>query len=1490
METIRKTITTLLLSAIVCVPTLAQETNCDDGIDNDGNGFVDCFDSSCSGGSSCTDFFFGNSVECQDEPTEDPTFSIRVQWGSADRTANSHATPTVGDIDQDGTPEIVVSNKHAQTVAVLDGVTGNTEFTIPLSFQPENGIAIGNIDSSNDECAWIFVGEDRGNGDLAAFDCTGAEMWTATVGDKVGMLGLADFNGDGQAELYYGDEIRNALTGAVIVAESGNLEVDFTHGSIAVDALDASECATCDGLELITGNEIWAIDISTGSKTLAKDMNDVLAAQGETGTYHPKYYPNWGGENWTNVSVADFNLDGNVDVLMPGALGSDYNGTTTIFFWDVANESVRMYSDLTNNHSRGTGRINIADVDGDGALNANFVSDQKLYSLDTMMNPIWIKGIKEGSSGFTGCTLFDFDGDDAAETIYRSESQLLIIDGTDGSTRTTAPCISRTQEEYPIVADVDGDGASEICVTCYTSDAMSFSPYSNSEFGHVRIFESDGEVWQPSRTVWNQHGYYNVNVDDDLSIPAQQQNHTAVFGQDCDTGTGENRPLNTFLTQSTILESNGCPSFVSPDINLIAIDDATASLCPETEFDVTFTLRNDGDTDLSGTLPLAFYKGDPRTADAELIFVDSYPLDNFLVDSSLTITRTVEGSGGDFDLYLLINDAGSQPPVTIGTASIPECETGNNLASRAVTSAPFELTALKVSDNEKCDDTASDNGEAIAYYEGTIGGGTETLYFENFEDLADGTTEDTGATGWTRTKASKTDLAAVSSRLGTKAFEANDTDGIVQWTSDELDISSYEDVSISVDLTASTRMENADYMEVYFNVDGVTDPNPDTFNGSFGFQSVSQTGVNGSTLQIVVIARNSANNERYYLDNVIVTGTLGEQTGQFTEANGFTFSWYDENMLTVLYEGSSVTGMPEGTYQVQGYFAEGDCYSDVQTVVIDLVEPAPFTVIGTEVAPLTDCVTPDGEASVVVEEADLTITTTGYTFTWFNSDDLSTPLVTGTSLTGANAGTYIILAEHIATGCTEQGSVEITSTQTPTETPQLVSKDDVSSCVDPTNGSITVDVDGQVGGLQFDWYEGTVAVGDPIHSATGNLGATLDNIGVGDYTVTATGTSGCISAPLTITVGSTVVFPDPTVATTDNTSCNIANGSASADGDGAGTVAGYDFDWFAGNNTLAENQLPSAIAGTVLSNNDSEVTGMPGGTYTLVVTDQASGCATTTTLEITDAYTDPLFEDAYSLVDTDQALEVEGQAHVETAQIIAGMQAVTISYWVNLSTDNYTNDARIFSSGGTGENQVLLWSDNHDGLAFVMKTENDGGRGRINTAFKPTGWTQVVGTWDGTTGDMAIYANGVLLGTTNYVGTGLGIIDTGNPMFLARDGNLGAKKFEGQVDEFRIYNKALSQAEILAQMCTALTGSEDGLVLYYDFDELTLSSTTIQDKSTDPVSTTGSLMRTNAPLGSFTLPAAEIECANVDVDPNSTCDAANPNGPNRHFRIHHASN
>lgn len=79
-------------------------------------------------------------------------------------------------------------------------------------------------------------------------------------------------------------------------------------------------------------------------------------------------------------------------------------------------------------------------------------------------------------------------------------------------------------------------------------------------------------------------------------------------------------------------------------------------------------------------------------------------------------------------------------------------------------------------------------------------------------------------------------------------------------------------------------------------------------------------------------------------------------------------------------------------------------------------------------------------------------------------------------------------------------------------------------------------------------------------------------------------------------------------------------------------------------------------------------------------------------------------------------------------------------------------------------------------------------------------WTHIACTFDGT--NINLYVNGVLQTTTNAPGT---IVEgTSGSLFLGADGT-GDYAYKGRLDDVRLYNRALSAAEISIAMNTAVT-------------------------------------------------------------------------------------
>ena len=1241
----------------------AQEI-CDNGTDDDGDGLIDCFDGDCATDGACDDFFFGNQVICADD-IDVTTFAIRQQWGSADETATSHTTPAIGDLDGNGIPEVIsVNNYGTLDLFVLNGATGETMASADIGFTPENAPVIAEIDG--DEIGDIIVSQNKGD-DLALYNfdpATGTltRRWRerASVNQPIGVPGVADFDEDGDVEIYYRNEVMDALTGTVIIAGDGNWEQDYVHGSIAVDILPDAACADCAGLELISGNEIWAINEAAGTRTLVEDMDDDIHTDIDPNlNYYPKYYPNW-DDQWSSVSVADYNLDGNIDVIMSGALGTSsetYNGETTIFFWDVANSNVITYHDPTNDFVRGPGRVNIGDVDGDGQLNANFVMNQKLYSLDENFNIHWIHPIKEGSSGFTGCSLFDFDGDGAVEVVYRSEESLLIVDGVGNGDNTTSErreiaCVSRTQEEYPVIADVDGDGSSEICVSCYFNNATPFSPYSNTRFSHIRVYESDGEAWMPARGVWNQHGYYNVNINDDLTIPTEVQDHSVIFSDgECTFSDGSlipfpSRPLNTFINQAPILNEDGCVEFASPDIDFVGILSATDAACPDAEITVDFEITNIGDIDISGALPVSYYAGDPRTTNSTLLDTEVTLLVGFEVNETLTISQTIQGVGGDFELFVVINDNGGTPPLTVPlpTSTIPECETGNNIQSTIVGFQRFELQSEKLNDNRKCDPSLPDNGSARAYYFGPTPGNNETFWVENFEDRSNGETSDTDETAWTSDGGTQTpDFFGVSTYNGSQMFSttrtgtANDV-GVVTWTSETIDVSDYTDINISMDLFETGGHESSgqwrDFIRVSYEFrDGNNAVSETGFLsngvhfGNFTYERAFIANLNSdgvdSLLTITVEMHNTSSSETHYIDNISIDGTGPDIIREFTEPDGFVFNWYLPGDTTnSIYSGSTFPQMAEGTYIVEGFFGATQCFSELDTVVINLDNTPSFNVEIYELSPLTTCASPDGSLAAFAYTTvdgggipqDTLTTADGYAFTWFIQTEGVTPIGTGDVINNLDGIGYTVEVIEDLTGCSVSESRTVSSSVSNPPDPTVVITH-ITTC--GGTGQLSANVAGNTADYTFEWYDGPT-----IKPAVDFTGAVYTVPDQGEYTVVATlNSSSCPSNAVTVTLNDNSIAPAPTTTLVqDNTSCVAGNGIVSADGDGAGTVAGFTFEWFLGANTLAANALPGTAApgAFLVSDNPYELGGLEEGTYTVRVTEDATSCFETRTVNVTD--------------------------------------------------------------------------------------------------------------------------------------------------------------------------------------------------------------------------------------------------------------------------------
>ena len=145
-------------------------------------------------------------------------------------------------------------------------------------------------------------------------------------------------------------------------------------------------------------------------------------------------------------------------------------------------------------------------------------------------------------------------------------------------------------------------------------------------------------------------------------------------------------------------------------------------------------------------------------------------------------------------------------------------------------------------------------------------------------------------------------------------------------------------------------------------------------------------------------------------------------------------------------------------------------------------------------------------------------------------------------------------------------------------------------------------------------------------------------------------------------------------------------------------------------------------------------------------------------------------------------------------------------------------------AGGTGQLSFLIggWNPNSTPASWQEAQSPP-------TAMTTNTWYHVAGTFDGNV--VTAYINGVAVGTKNFTGTIL--TSAGFPMRFGKycDTVHGTRYWTGMIDEVRVWDRALTASELLANMSMHLDTSitHPGLVGYWRCNEST--GTTVHDLS-----------------------------------------------------------
>ncbi|MFZ6010318.1 MAG: FG-GAP-like repeat-containing protein, partial [Bacteroidota bacterium] len=1346
-------------------PAFAQSGNvevCDDGIDNDGNGLIDCNDPFCNfpvtvekgcrcfdnidndgdgrvdkADSNCATYyglsFVGEGSNCSIVPpgAATPFDLVGPPAVSGQNTADTQSKVSVGDIDGDGIPDALITSKWNAEIRVVATSNGQADGSDAgdikadfkttgqgaqifsgsggcnpknLLFEHENLTA--NIDKTGPAEVFGIVSNRGGNPStpptcfyLVGFRYTPGDLVplydAITLGsDRPGTFGIADMDGDGKAEIYLRDRIYAAETGALLASANGNWDLDVTSGPVAVNISGDSK------MELVCGTKIYSIPsltnrnpASPAALTLVADMNTIGADKCYVKLMvDPIEY---GQDTHSACSVADIDRDGNIDVVISGALNS-VTGPTAVFYWNVAKNKFSYFLPPDPTYADGwpwgTSRVNLGDANGDGKTDLSFIAGSRLWCLTTDASDnlvqLWAapRVINDSRSGVLTVTIYDFDNDGNPEMVYRDSQELVIIDGATGTQKLwSAICQSHTYTEGPVIADVNGDGATDICVACNRNNSFDINdPIQQQALGEVRLFFSNGNEWLPTRKVWNQPGYFVVNINDDLTLPFPQLDQSLIFSNNpCPNGLpGPQMPLNVFLNQVPHLSADGCPVFPAPDLSFVGDDPenlpfppgdprnfpavvVTPPICGNLDIKVSFNIINDGDLPITAAVPVSFFHGDPTdpgiTSDS-LLFSTTINVTNLQVGDTLTTAPvTFNGPGVPFRLFIVLNNDGTILPIDPTGSVSNECRIDNNIYDVFVTPDPFTATIEKIKDSFKCG-TAPDNGELRAHI---FKGLTEVVdyspYAFEWRDAANTVVSTNyNATGLAQGTYS---LVVTNTQKGcssTPVFES-----IVE-------LGNNPDVSIIVrsnqtqcnppngQLEAVIVGGNTGYTFEWFDIAltplGITGAIANNLTEGNYVVRVSKDGCSKISPEAIVDGPQIPDAQAQTLQNVVNCANLASGSVSadalfntvIQDPAKYTFDWYFYDNATstrgsilppVHGAGQTRTGLPVGFYQVVITEIATQCPANQQPITEVTDATVLPTVDITELAPQTSCdpANPNGrlaaDAFILGSPADPAT----LTFEWFRGDN-TLPANLHTNVSGVSG--------RIAEGVSGGGvfyTVKVTTQNNCSATDKLIITEDVNvpvvtltpvdnSICDPAlaasayNGSVTATVTFKgspvtdFSGYQFKWYDGSQTT-DPAIVVADDKNPVLSQRDGGFYTVTAERLDlRCLSLPVTTEVKNVTVLPQPEIDIDSATNCTpaLANGSVEVtDVDNAGVGAPYNFKWYDGN-VVVPGSEKSLVA--LYSNLVGSATSF----YTLLVTNQSSGCQNTVTVQVPDMHVLPL--------------------------------------------------------------------------------------------------------------------------------------------------------------------------------------------------------------------------------------------------------------------------
>jgi hypothetical protein len=642
-----------------------------------------------------------DGLTCEVKPSFDK-IDVQLEWSWT--TDQVIVAPMVADVRGDAVPEVVVvaSRVGGQAIEIgetvlLDGKTGAELWRIKAD--PPNkkygawGLAtpvIGDVsgDSKPDIVYFARTGTivdadvTAKVGYLVAVDGDGTLLWVGhnamnqPVKVKLdrGAVAMANLDGDAQGEIALGGALFDH--DGLMVWNQGGISGELGSPTdnknppkiIYRGGLPTFADLTGDGKpELVTGREAWTINWAAGNPPVVSLTQLWKNVDGK------------GNDGWP--AVGDIDQNGTPEVILvawpdikvlDGKTGKLWCGVDKTGVMCNNNDALRTQPVPVKGGIYLGGPATVADFDGDGRPEVGIASGliYTVYDFNRageeivkpMADPVpaagaiytrWAKTTQDAGSSSTAASVFDFQGDGAAEVAYQDECKVYIYDGKTGASQLEILNSSATVHEYPLVVDVDGDGNAELLTVANLSDpgpnasCTTKTPNFMPRKG-VFSYGAGADNWVPTRKVWTQHTYHVTNADGVGNVPMMEQDNWTdpLLNNFRQNVQGEGVFNAADLTASLAIDLNKCSA----------------------ELVLKATIYNEGALGVPAGIDVTFYEGNDNTG---LKLGTKPTIEPLLTGGSTTVTWTVPAPMGKTNYFVEV-DGG------VDNGIIDECDNANN--------------------------------------------------------------------------------------------------------------------------------------------------------------------------------------------------------------------------------------------------------------------------------------------------------------------------------------------------------------------------------------------------------------------------------------------------------------------------------------------------------------------------------------------------------------------------------------------------------------------------------------------------------------------------------------------------------------------------------------------------------------------------------------------------------------------------------------------